>query len=113
MIDILIYRHPDCARCARIVRTHHAFDLFGNVEDTTETPATGPLQRGEIVVQDRASGRIAQGAEAFRLITHAIPLYAPARLLLKLRKFRSYIERELGGCDDGACALQQPKQASR
>ena len=112
MRDILIHRHPDCARCARIARTHHAFDLFRNVADTTESPPTGALRMGEIVVQDRASGRIAQGAEAFLLITRAIPLYAPARLLLKLRTFRSYIEREMGGCDDGACAVRPSKQAS-
>ena len=111
MSDILIYRHPDCAKCARIARTHHAFDLFGRVEDTTEAPPSGPLQMGEIVVEDRASGRIAQGVEAFRLITQAVPLYAPARLFLKLPWFRSYIEREMGGCVDGACEVHSSEKA--
>lgn len=109
MTQILIYRHPDCARCARIARTHHAFDLFGRVEDTTEAPPTGPLRMGEIVVQDRASGRIERGAEAFRLITRAVPLYAPARLLLGMSWFRAYIEREMGGCSDGACEVRPPE----
>ena len=111
MSDILIYRHPDCARCARIARTHHAFDLLGRVEDTTETPPTGPLRMGEIVVEDRASGKIERGAEAFRLIARAVPVYAPARLLLMLPWFRSYIEREMGGCDDGACEVRPPDPA--
>lgn len=81
MRQTLIYRHPDCARCARIARTHKAFDFFGAVDDATEPPRTGPLQMGEVVVEERAAGRIAQGVEAFRLSTPAIPLYAPARLL--------------------------------
>lgn len=111
MSDILIYRHPDCAKCARIARTHHAFDLLGRVEDTTETPPTGPLRMGQIVVEDRASGRIEQGAEAFRLITRAVPFYAPARLLLKLPRFRSYIETEMGGCNGVACDVPPPDTA--
>ncbi|MDX1547232.1 MAG: hypothetical protein R3247_09605 [Rhodothermales bacterium] len=109
MPQILIYRHPDCARCARIARTHRVFDFFGRVEDTTETPPGGPLRMGEIVVQDRSTGRVAEGAGAFRLITEAVPLYAPARLLLRLPWFRSYIERELSGCADGTCEVRPPE----
>lgn len=67
---------------------------------------------GEIVVEDRASGRIAQGVEAFRLIIQAVPVYAPAHLFLKLPWFRAYIEREMGGCDDGACEIDKPEKAA-
>lgn len=102
---ICIYRHPDCARCARIARMHARFDWLGRVETTTATPPTGPLRMGEIVVEDRASGVVARGADAFRLITQAIPIYAPARLLLGIPGVRARIEREMGGCDDGACAV--------
>lgn len=105
MNNIVIYRHPDCARCARIARAHHAFDLFGRIEDTTETPPTGPLRVGQIVVEDRETGVIKEGSEAFRLITTAVPFYAPARLLLRFPRFRSYIERELAGCEDGSCEV--------
>lgn len=105
MNDILIFRHPDCDRCARIARTHQRFDLFGRISNTTETPPTGPLQMGEIVIEDRASGELKRGIKAFRLIVRAIPFYAPIRLLLRLPQFRAFIEREMGGCDGEACEI--------
>lgn len=108
MSRILIYRHPDCARCARIARVHHLFDLRGHVEDTTATPPTGPLRRGEIVVADRATGTIHAGAAAFDRICRAVPFYAPLRLLLRVPRFRARIERELSGCDDGSCGVAPP-----
>ena len=105
MPHIRIYRHPDCARCARLARIHHALDLFGRVESTTQTPPTGALRMGQIVVEDRASGVVESGVGAFRLMTRAIPFYAPGRLLLAFSGFRSFVEREMGGCADGACEI--------
>lgn len=105
MRNILIYRHPDCAKCLRIVRTHRLLDILGRVEDSTNTPPTGPLQLGEILVQDGETGAIKGGVEAFRLIVRSIPFYAPAHLLLMLPWFRSYIEREMGGCAGGSCMI--------
>ncbi len=105
--SIRIHRHPECARCARIARMHDRFDLLGRVETTTETPPTGPLRMGEIVVEDCATGHIAHGLDAFRLIVAAIPFYAPARLLLLSPRMRDRIVRDLAGCDDGACAVPE------
>jgi len=101
----LIYRHPDGARCARIARTNHAFDVLGRAEDTRAEPPTGPLRKGEIVVANSATGRLAASVGAFRLIVQAVPIYAPARLLLASRRFRDLAEREMGGGDDGACEV--------
>ena len=82
---------------------HERFDWLGRVETTTATPSTGPLRMGEIVVEDRTTGRVARGVDAFRLIVRAIPLYAPARLLLPIPAVRARIERDMGGCADDAC----------
>jgi hypothetical protein len=105
MTTIRIHRHPDCARCARIARVHRALDWLGRVETTTETPRSGPLRLGEVVVEDRRTGVAHGGAEAFRLMCRAIPLYVPALPLLRFAAFRRYIEAELGGCADGACEV--------
>lgn len=103
MPRVLIYRHPDCARCARIARWHHRLDVLRHIDDTTATPPTGPLRMGEIVVEDRATGRLARGLDAFRLLTRANPLYAPGRLMLAVPALRDRIERDLTGCSGDAC----------
>lgn len=59
---------------------------------------------GQIVVENGESGAIEEGAEAFRLITRAVPFYAPARLLLRIPWFRAYIEREMG-CEGDSCEV--------
>jgi hypothetical protein len=59
---------------------------------------------GEVVVEDLQSGRILRGAEAFGRVCHEIPMYAAIGALLKLPRFRSYIDRELSGCGGDACA---------
>ena len=105
MKRVLIYRNPDCAKCARFARMHHLFDWLNRVEDTTAVPATGPLRMGEIAVQDLVSGEILKGADCFRLICKNIPAYWPVLLLFPLPAFRRSIDRELSGCDGDACVL--------
>jgi hypothetical protein len=58
---------------------------------------------GEVVVEDLGTGQFLRGAEAFRRVCHEIPIYAAIGALLKLRRFRSYLDRELSGCDGDAC----------
>jgi hypothetical protein len=111
MKAILIHRHPDCARCARIARAHHLFDWLDRVEDTTEPPRSGPLRMGEVIVEDLRTGGLHGGAEAFGLICRQIPLYAPARVLLRFPAFRRRVDLDMGGCDDGACGVPTSGQA--
>ena len=61
MKRIVIYRHPECKKCARMARLHHLFDWFNRVAVVTTTPRTGPLQMGEIIVEDLATGRFLAG----------------------------------------------------
>jgi hypothetical protein len=84
---------------------HHRFDWLDRFEDTTEVPATGPVQLGEIAVKDLATGETLRGAECFRLLCRNIPAYWPVLLLLHLPAFRRAIEREIGGCEGDACEL--------
>jgi hypothetical protein len=111
MPRIRIYRHPDCARCARIARMHDRLDWRGHIETTAATPRTGPLRMGEIVVEDLATGAIRRGAEAFDLICRQVPLYTPARWLLRVPAFRRRVEADLSGCADGACEVAPQARA--
>src|SRR5690348_16482394 len=107
---IRIYRNPGCAECARYAHMHERLDWLGRIENSTTTPASGPLAMGEVVVEELATGRLLHGAEALALICRQIPAYAPLRLLLKIPALRRAADREMAGCNDGSCEL--PKKAA-
>jgi hypothetical protein len=108
MKAIRVYRNPHCARCAKFAKAHHYLDWFNRVDASTETPPTGPLRMGEVVVEDLATGKIHRGAEGIELISRYIPAYAPLRLLLKVPAFRRYVEKEVSG---DACEIGTMKAA--
>lgn len=110
MTPILLYRHPDCARCARIARTHRLFDWRGRFADTTAVPPTGPLRLGEIVVEERATGRVLRGADALDRLCREIPAYAVLRPFLRMPAVRARVDREMAGCDSVACAAPEEVQ---
>lgn len=105
MKRIIVYRHPNCERCARFARAHHFLDWLGRVEASTATPPTGPLRIGEVVVQETATGRVHRGAEGLALVFQNIPAYWPLRPLFWFPAMRARIDRELSGCDDGSCQI--------
>ena len=100
MKAIRLYRHPNCAKCARISKVHQFFDWRDRLEVSTATPKTGALRLGEIVIEDLASGRVFRGADAFALLCRTIPLYRPIGALLRLSSFRRYVDKEMSGCAD-------------
>jgi hypothetical protein len=102
MKTIRVYRHAGCATCARFARVAQFFDWLDRVVHSTETPKTGPLHLGEVVVEELSSGRILKGVEGMDLIWRNIPIYAPFRLLLMVPSFRRYLERHVGGFEDNA-----------
>lgn len=103
MKAIRLYRHPACAKCAKISKVHQLFDWRDRLEISTATPKTGALRLGEIVIEDIPSGRVFRGADAFGLLCRNIPLYRPIGALLALPPFRRYIDKELSGCSDDRC----------
>jgi len=105
MKRIIIYRHPECGKCARMARLHHRFDWFNRVADVTATPPTGPLQMGEIIVEDLATGRFLPGVEGVKLICRRIPLYWLALPLLWIPAVRALADRETRGCVTGSCQI--------
>jgi hypothetical protein len=106
MKSIRIYRNPDCAKCARYAAAHRFFDWAGRVEISTQTPRTGALRLGEVVVETLDTGAILRGAEGFAEICRAIPLYAPLRILLRVPAFRALVDRDMRGCEDKACSVE-------
>lgn len=109
MKTIVIYRNPDCAKCARIGRIHKFFDWLGRVEVSTETPRIGPMQPGEIAVEDLRTGEILQGVPAVRRIFRQIPAYLPFLPLLSMPAIARRVDRDVRGCTDGSCALPTPR----
>jgi hypothetical protein len=103
MKRVLIYRHPNCERCARFARVHHAVDWMNRIAETTDTPPTGPLRRGEIVVEDLATHRILAGAEALGLVYRQAILYWPLLVLLWIPPTRAWLDREVRGDPEGSC----------
>ena len=107
MKRIRIYRNPDCAKCARYARLHERLDWLGRIENSTATPASGPLALGEVVVEDLVTGELLHGAAALAAICRQIPAYAPMRVLLKIPMARRAADKEMAGCNDGSCELPQ------
>src|SRR5690242_21562451 len=104
MANVRLYRHPQCAKCARIARLHRRLDWLRRFEDSTETSPLGPLRMGQIVVRDLRSGLTLGCAAGFALLSRQIPAYWPLLTLLHIPAFRRCIEQETGGCGGGGCA---------
>src|SRR3954468_10888547 len=93
MRRIRLYRHPDCARCAKISRVHHAFDWLGLVDCTTDPAPGGPLKMGEIEVEDLRTGATCKGVDAVRAVARQIPAYWPLLPLLFIPPIARRIDR--------------------
>ncbi|WP_426700226.1 hypothetical protein ACPPVV_12555 [Rhodanobacter sp. Col0626] len=105
MASIRLYRHPDCAKCARFARWHRRLDWLGRFEDSTGVSPVGTLRPGEVVVQDLRSGTTLRGAAGFALLCRQIPAYWPLLPALRIPAVRRRIEREFGGCGGGRCDM--------
>jgi hypothetical protein len=105
MKRIVIYRHPECEKCARMARWHRLFDWFNHVAVVTTTPPTGPLQMGEIIVKDLPTGRFLTGVEGLKLICRQIPSYWLFLPLLWIPAVRARADREACGCTNGSCQI--------
>lgn len=105
MKRILIYRHPDCARCARAARLHRKLDWLGRVDDTTASPeGHAAVAKGAIIVQDLRTGCFHEGVEAVRLIFRQVPLYFPLLLLLRIPRLARTADADARGARSGtAC----------
>jgi hypothetical protein len=105
MKTIRVYRNGHCATCARFAKVAHFFDWLDRVDLSTDTPKTGPLRVGEVVVEELSSGRILRGAEGIDLVWRNIPAYAPFRLLLRIPAFRRYLEKNVNGEANNSCEV--------
>lgn len=106
MKQIKIYHHKDCGKCRTIARVHRFFDWLDRLEISTETAPSGPLQPGEIEVEDLRSGETCKGVEAVRRIARQIPAYILFRPLLRVPFIARRVDRSVRGCVDGSCAIR-------
>ena len=105
MKRIVIFHNRQCDKCRRIARTHKFFDWLDRIEVCTAEPSTGPLQLGEIAVEELRTGEIAKGVEAVRSIARQIPLYFPLRVLAYVPPVAKYLDKQARGCADGTCEV--------
>lgn len=113
MKKIRVYRHANCAKCARFAKVGLFFDWLDRMEVSTETSTTGPLRLGEVVMEDLSSGRIKKGAEGIALIFRNIPAYTPFLLRLRVPSVRHYVEKEVSGCEGDSCEIvSKPRRAA-
>ncbi|KAA0070777.1 hypothetical protein [Rhodanobacter sp. T12-5] len=105
MAAIRLFRHPDCAKCARYARWHRRLDWLGRFEDATGVSPVGPLRPGEVVVQDLHHDTTLRGAAGFTLLCRQIPAYWLLLPLLRIPAVRRRVEREFNGWADGSCSL--------
>lgn len=110
MKAIRVYRHAQCTKCARFAKVAHFFDWLDRVDLSTETPKTGQLRVGEVVVEELSDGCILKGAEGIERIWQNIPAFAPFRLLLRVPSFRRYVEKGVSGCEGDACEISSKPQ---
>jgi hypothetical protein len=111
MKRITIYHHKDCAKCRKIARVHKALDWLGRVEISTGTPKTGPLQMGEIAVEDARTGETALGVDAVRAIARQVPAYTPLRPLLCIPAIARRVDQDVRACTDGRCGVPLREEA--
>ena len=95
MKTVRLYRNPDCPRCARYAARHHRLDWLDRFEDSVDPPATGPVRKGRIAIQDLRTGRYFHDADGFDFLFSQIPVYWPLRALTWLPGVRRKLEGEL------------------
>jgi hypothetical protein len=107
MKRIRVYRNKDCAKCEKWARMHKVFDWLNRVEASTEVPPCGPLEMGEIVVEDLQTGEIFHGVEGIRKIFRQIPVYFILLPLLYIPAMARYVDKEVRGCSGESCRVPQ------
>jgi hypothetical protein len=108
MPSVKIYYNKDCSDCRKIAAMHRRFDWFRKLETSTEIPPTGPLQLGQIAIQNLKSGEFVSGVEGFRLICRQVPLYLPFVPLTYLPFIAKKYAANIVGCQDDSCSTSTP-----
>lgn len=105
MKRIIVYRNKDCSKCEKWARMNNIFDWLNRVEASTAIPPCGPLEMGEIVVEDLQTGELIHGVEAVRKIYRQVPAYWILLPLLRIPAFAHYVDRETRGCVGDSCKV--------
>lgn len=102
---ICLYHNPDCSDCARLARLTHRLDWLDRVDISTQIPPAGPLDLGEIAVQDLRSGHTLLGVAATRAVCRQIPAYFLYGVLLHIPFIARGASKKKQGCNDNNCSI--------
>lgn len=105
MKKIRLFHNPACPDCVRLAKLTRRLDWLGRVEVSTDIPLSGPLELGEIAVQDLRSGQIFLGVEATKAVCWQIPVYFFYGVLLQVPFIARRAARKKPGCNDNSCSI--------
>ena len=99
-----LYYNKDCKECEGQSVLTAKLDWLNRVHLSTETPPTGELEQGEIVVISK-DGKIYTEGYALRIICLNVPLFYIFGLLLFLPPILKAASKGKAGCNGASCEI--------
>ena len=97
-----LYYNKECSDCEQRASVTSKLDWLGRFEISTETPPTGELEKGEVVVISDKSKVYTEGY-AQRVICLNIPVFFIFGLILLLPPIVKAASKGKAGCNGDSC----------
>lgn len=105
MSKIKLYYNSDCSDCVKLSMRTKSLDWLRNVELSTDTPATGELDAGEIAVYENKTKKWFTGIYAVRKVCMYVPAYFFYGLLLYIPPIKKITNKSKVGCNGDYCDI--------
>lgn len=105
MYKVKVYYNKNCKKCNIHAQRIRTFDLFGWVETTTDVPKEGPIDQGEILVEDISSGKTYRNLSGARYYFRFIPIYWLFLPILYLPNAENLFFKKEFVCNPDSCKM--------
>lgn len=105
MSKIKLFYNSSCSDCAKLAVLTKKLDWLKRVDISTEVPASGELEPGEIAVFEYATSKYFTGVYATRKVSLNVPAYFLYGLLLFFPSVRKAASKGKVGCNGDTCSL--------
>ena len=99
-----LYYNKECNDCARQAAQTSKLDWLNRIKVSTETPPTGELEKGDIVLISN-EGKAYTSGYATRTICLNIPIYFLIGILLYFPPFLKLMSKGKAGCNGDSCEV--------